>query len=141
MILDPTSSIDPKLYVPIPVIWDSKVFFKILISWSLSNLFVGVNNRVFLPESSTFALNSPSNSFVYVVYFSNKIESSVVVCKTNSVNCESNVSGSITWIVYLTWLSMISISSISTKGSSNPLLENLPLISSWINTLLVLHSV
>ena len=143
IILDPIKSIDPNVFVPIPVpdSFDAKVFFKTFMSWSLVNLLVGVNIKVFLPESSTFALNSPSNSFVYAVYFSNKTESRVVVCNTNSVIWVSYVSGSTIWIVYLTCVSIVSISSISTKGSSNPLLENLPLISSWIKTLFVLHSV
>ena len=67
-------------------------------SWSFVNNSVGVNTRFLVPPDVIWVENSPSSKVVKSVVFSSKYAFLVVVNVITSVNCTSDVSGSIIWI-------------------------------------------
>ena len=145
---EPVRLIDPNDSVPNPLFpagsdsnWN--VLFRILISWSVLYGSVGVKINVFLPLESIFVEKLPNFLSENDEYFSkrNELVPPPLDWYINSDNWTASVSGSTIWIKYLTWFSESEITSISENRSWNPLLENLSLISSWIRTLFVLHSV
>ena len=96
-VLTPVKSTLPIAFVPIPAKSVLKSTFNILISWSLVNFSVGVNNKFFSPVLRISESKSPSFNVVKSCVFSRMYALFSSVKVINSVNWVSNVSGSIIW--------------------------------------------
>ena len=93
--LEPVWLILPIVFVLIPTKSVLKSIFRILTLWSFVNFSVGSNIKFLVPPLVISVLRSPNLRVVKSVLFSNKITSSSSVNTTISLNCVSNVSGSI----------------------------------------------